>query len=51
MGLAVVVMVVRDGASGGLSGGGGRRGKVGWIVIRVGEGGVGTQGRVRLAEN
>ena len=47
MGLAVVVMVV----SGGVSGGGGKRGKVGWIVIRVGEDGVGTQRRVRLAKS
>ena len=31
--------------------GGGKRGKVGWMVIRVGEGGVGVQGRVRLAES
>ena len=42
MGLVVVVMVDR---------GGGKRGKVGWMVIRVGEGGVGVQGRVRLAES
>ena len=49
--LAVVVMVVGGGASGGLSGGGGKRGKVGWVVIKVGEGGVGTRGRVRLAES
>ena len=47
MGLAVVVMVV----GGGVSGGGGKRGKVGWVAIGVGEGGVGTQGRVRLAES
>ena len=51
MGLAVVVMVVEGGASGGLSGGGSKRGKVGWIAIRVGEGGIGTRGRVRLAES
>ena len=42
MGLVVVVLVDR---------GGGKRGKVGWMVIRVGEGGVGVQGRVRLAES
>ena len=40
MGLAV--MMIRGGVSGGLNEGGGRRGKVGWIAIRVGEGGVGT---------
>ena len=42
MDLVVVVMVDR---------GGGKRGKVGWMVIRVGEGGVGVQERVRLAES
>ena len=46
MGLAVVVMV-----TGGVSGGGGRRGKVGWVAMGVGEGGVGIRGRVRLAES
>ena len=51
MGLVVVVIVVRGGTNGGLSGGGGGRGKVGWVVIGVGEGGVGTQGRVRLAKS
>ena len=40
-------MVVRDG----LSGGGGKRGKAGWVAIRVGEGEVGAQGRVRLAKS
>ena len=35
----------------GVGGGGGKRGKVGWIVIGVGEGGVGVRGRVRLAES
>ena len=35
MGLAVVVMVI-----GGADGGGGKRGKVGWVAIGVGEGGV-----------
>ena len=44
-------MVVGGAASGGLSRGDGKREKVGWIAIRVGEGGVGTQGRVRLAES
>ena len=43
--------VVRGGTSGGLNGGDGRSGKVGWIAIRVEEGGVGTQRRVRLAES
>ena len=42
-----MVMVI----GGGVSRGGGKRGKVGWVVIRVGEGGVGAQGRVRLAES
>ena len=46
MGLVVVVMVAS-----GVSGGGGKRGKVGWVVIRVGEGGVDIQGRVRLAKS
>ena len=32
-------------------GGGGGRGKVGWVETRVGEGGVVTQGRVRRAES
>ena len=31
--------------------GGGKRGKVGWVAIGVGEGGVGVWGRVRLAES
>ena len=44
-------MVAGGGANDGLSGGGDKRGKVGWVTIRVGEGGVGTQGRVRLAES
>ena len=44
-------MVIRGGMSGRLNRGGDRRGKVGWIAIRVGEGGVGTWGRVRLAES
>ena len=35
----------------GIGGGGGRRGKVSWVVMGVGEGGVGVQGRVRLAES
>ena len=42
MGLAVVVMVVRVGTSGGLNGEGSGRGKVGWVAIRVEEGGVDT---------
>ena len=46
MGLAVVVMVVD-----GVDGRGGTRGKVGWVAMGVGEGGVGVQGRVRLAES
>ena len=46
MGLAVVVMV-----TGGASGEGGRRGKVGWVAMGVGEGGIGVRGRVRLAES
>ena len=46
MGLAVVVIV-----TGGVGRGGGRRGMVGWVVIGVGEGGVGVQGRVRHAES
>ena len=37
MGLAVVVMV-----SGGVGRGGGKRRKVGWVAIRVGESGVGV---------
>ena len=36
---------------GGLSGGGGKRGKVGWVAIGVGEGGMGVQGRVMLAKS
>ena len=44
-------MVVEGGVSGGLSGGGSKRGKVGWVAIGVGEGGVGVQGRVRFAES
>ena len=36
---------------GGGVGRGGRRGKVGRVIIGVGEGGVGVQGRVRLAES
>ena len=46
MSLAVVVMVT-DGAGRG----GGKRRKVSWVAIGVGEGGVGVQGRVRLAES
>ena len=46
MGLAVVVMVTD-----GVGGGGGKRRKVGWVAIGVGEGGVDVQGRVRLAES
>ena len=46
IGLAVVVMVVD-----GVVGRGGRSGKVGWVIIGVGEGGVGVRGRVRLAES
>ena len=46
MGLAVVVLVVD-----GVVGRGGTRGKVGWVVMGVGEGGVGVRGRVRLAES
>ena len=34
-----------------MEGGGGKRGKVGWLAIRVGESGVGAQGRVRLAKS
>ena len=30
---------------------GGTRGKVGWVVMGVGKGGVGVRGRVRLAES
>ena len=37
--------------TGGVSRGGGKRGKVGWVAIGVGEGGVGVRGRVRLAES
>ena len=37
MGLAVVVMV-----TGGAGGGSGKEGKVGWVAIGVGEGGVGV---------
>ena len=54
MGLAVVVMVVRGETSGGgglNEGSGGGRGKIGWVEIGVGEGGMGTRGRVRLAES
>ena len=54
MGLAVVVMVVRGetGSGGRLNeGGGGGKEKVGWVKIGVGEGGVGTRGRVRLAKS
>ena len=51
MGLVVVVIVVKCRTNGGLSEGGGGRGKVGWVVIGVEEGGVDTQGRVRLAES
>ena len=46
MGLAVVVMIVD-----GVVGRGGMRGKVGWVVMGVGKGGVGVRGRVRLAES
>ena len=46
MGLAVVVMVTN-----GVVGNGSWRGKVGWVVIGVGEGGVGVLGRTRLAES
>ena len=35
----------------GVVGRGGTRGKVGWVAMGVGEGGVGVQGRVRLAES
>ena len=34
-----------------VGGGGGKRRKVGWVVIGIGEGGVGVRGRVRLAES
>ena len=44
-------MVVGGGVSGGLSEGDDKRGKVGWIAIGVGEGGVGTRGRARLAKS
>ena len=37
--------------TGGVSSGGSKRAKVGWVVIRVGEGGVGVRGRVRLAKS
>ena len=47
----MVVMVVSSEASGGWSRGGSKRGKVGWVAIGVGEGGVGTQGRIRLVES
>ena len=46
MGLVVVVMVTSR-----VDRGGGTRGKVGWVVIGVGEGGMGIQERVRLAES
>ena len=46
MGLAVVVMVTSR-----VDRGGDKRGKVGWVVIGIGEGGVGVQGRVRLAKS
>ena len=46
MGLAMVVMVTD-----GVGGGDGKRGKVGWVATGVGEGGVGVQGKVRLAES
>ena len=46
MGFEVMVMVAS-----GISGGGGKRGKVGWVAIGVGEGGVDVRGRVRLAES
>ena len=46
MDLAVVVMVAN-----GVSGGGGKRGKVGWVGIGIGEGGVGARERVRLAKS
>ena len=46
MGLAMVVMII-----GGAGRGGGKRGKVGWMAIGVGKGGVGVRGRVRLAES
>ena len=35
----------------GVVGRGGTRGKVGWMVMGVGEGGVGVQGRMKLAES
>ena len=35
----------------GVGRGGGKRDKVGWVAIGVGEGGVGARGRVRLAES
>ena len=37
--------------TGGVGSGGGKRGKVGWVVIGVEEGGVGVRGRMRLAES
>ena len=37
--------------AGGIVGGGGMRGKVGWVAMGVGEGGVGVRGRVRLAKS
>ena len=46
MDVAVVVMIAD-----GVVGRGGTRGKVGWVAMGVGEGGVGVQGRVRLAES
>ena len=35
----------------GVVGRGGTRGKVGWVAMGVGEGGVGVRGRMRLAES
>ena len=35
----------------GVDGGGGKRGKIGWVAIGVGEGGIDVQGKVRLADS
>ena len=57
MGLVVVVMMGdggMNGGGGGMNRGGDGRGggkKTGWVEIRVGEGGVGARGIVRLAES
>ena len=37
--------------TGGVGRGGGKREKVGWMVIGVGEGGIDVQGKVRLADS